>query len=302
MSRSLPLVALVTMLLVSLACTCLEARRVIPRRPTRVPSIHRSATWAQLQSELQTEVDSGLDEASLTSLENSVVSSQGAQCLLGQPRQCDTSSPVRVHLDIVIDQGTVGSTPYVGRVSIDLFNQTAPRTVNNFLTICAGNKPGFTYKGNRLHRIITGFMAQGGDITRGDGRGGRSIYGQTFRDETFACHHVCRGSLAMANAGRDTNGSQVSEEACHMNTHASSLQVASHSLAIAFSIRFDCCCVVTLSLQFFITFAPTAWLDGKHVVFGQVAEGWQTLNEMESAGTDNGSPTKSVTIKRCSIA
>jgi peptidylprolyl isomerase len=60
--------------------------------------------------------------------------------------------------------------------------------------------------------------------------------------------------------------------------------------------------LLSLCLQFFITFAPTAWLDGKHVVFGQVAEGWQTLNEMEAAGTDNGSPTKSVTMKRCSIA
>lgn len=165
MARSLVRVVLVVALVAALVAGSVDGRRPPASRRSRVPSIQRSATWAQLQSELQSEVDSGLDEASLSSLENSVVSSQGAQCLLSQPRQCDTANAVRVHLDMVIDQGTAGSTPYVGRLSIDLFNQTAPRTVLNFLTICAGSQKGLTYKGNRFHRIISGFMAQGGDMS-----------------------------------------------------------------------------------------------------------------------------------------
>jgi hypothetical protein len=122
----------------------------------RVPALPRSSTWAQLQSELQSEFDAGLDEAELASLEQSVVSREGAQCLLQQPRQCDTSAAVRVHLDIAIDAGTVGSRAQIGRVTLDLFNSTAPRTVANFLTICSGSKRGFTFRNNKFHRVITG--------------------------------------------------------------------------------------------------------------------------------------------------
>ena len=114
-------------------------------------------------------------------------------------------------------------------------------------------------QGSVFHRIIPGFMCQGGDFTRGNGTGGESIYGEKFEDENFTLTHTGPGILSMANAGPNTNGS-----------------------------------------QFFLCTAETGWLDGKHVVFGSVVEGYkEVVLAMERLGSESGSVAKRVAIADC---
>jgi peptidylprolyl isomerase len=124
-----------------------------------------------------------------------------------------TKANPRVWFDVEI-----GGKP-VGTVTFELFANVVPRTAENFRQLCTG-EGGSTKSGGRqgfkklhfansfFHRIIPGFMAQGGDFTKGNGTGGESIYGEKFADENFKLRHTEKHLLSMANAGKNTNGSQ----------------------------------------------------------------------------------------------
>ena len=109
----------------------------------------------------------------------------------------------RCFLDVTADDKPLG------RIVVELRPDVVPKTCENFRVLCTGERgTDLCYAGSPFHRIIQGFMVQGGDITKGDGTGGRSIYGARFADEGFALRHDRAGVLSMANAGPDTNGSQ----------------------------------------------------------------------------------------------
>lgn len=138
------------------------------------------------------------------------------------------------------------------RLVFALYNDSAPKTAENFRQLCSGEHEGLTargkpfhYKGSLLHRMIPGLMIQGGDFENANGTGGESIYSRRFEDENFREKIARRGLLCMANDGPNTNGS-----------------------------------------NFFVSFDAQDHLDRKHVVFGEVFSGMDLLADLEKLETN----------------
>lgn len=160
--------------------------------------------------------------------------------------------PSPMEEDVVLLQGKHMVTLHTskGDISLELNADLAPKTVTNFVTLA---EQGF-YDDLTFHRVIPGFMIQGGD-PKGDGTGGESIFGEIFEDEINETKLI-RGTIAMANRGPNTNGSQF------------------------FIVQAD----------------ATPWLDGRHTAFGKVTEGLDVVDAIVHLGDESGTPSEPVTF------
>lgn len=178
----------------------------------------------------------------------------------GNPKWNSQGQPLLMHPDPLL----------AGRLLIELYAGDCPKAVANFLCLCTGEKgkgkasgKPLHYKGCVFHRCIKGFVIQSGDIVKGDGSGGDSIYGGKFNDEKGGMRrkHDAIGVVGMANSGKNSNTS-----------------------------------------QFYITLAPAPQNDGKHIVIGRVIRGIEVLDRMnKEVATDDGRPALAALIADCGV-
>ncbi|KAG0741703.1 hypothetical protein G6F57_003683 [Rhizopus arrhizus] len=157
-----------------------------------------------------------------------------------------------------------------GIIEIELFEKDCPKTCENFVSLCKGGKIGKSskkplhYENTKMFRLVPGFVVQGGDVTRGDGSGGDSIYNGKFNDEKpgLAKKFDRKGLVAMANSGKNSNTS-----------------------------------------QFFITLGDKHSqfdkINGKYVIFGQVSKGFEVLDEINKVSETQEQPQETITITNC---
>jgi len=156
----------------------------------------------------------------------------------------------------------------IGRIQMELFSTITPKTAENFRALCTGEKGGgksgmdLHYKGSSFHRVMPDFMCQGGDFTRHNGTGGESIYGEKFDDEWYDNElFITHNSPGLLSMANSGK-----------NTNGS---------------------------QFFLTTKRCKWLDCRHVVFGQVEEGYDVVKAIEKVGSADGSTSDKVIIVDC---
>ncbi len=174
----------------------------------------------------------------------------------------------------------------MGDIKIKLFPEKAPKTVENFVT---HSKNGY-YNGLKFHRVINDFMIQGGD-PRGNGTGGESIWGGSFKDEFDPELHNLRGALSMANSGPNTNGSQffivqAREVPANMLEQMRDLEDNGFPADITAA---------------YAELGGTPWLDFRHTVFGQVTDGMDVVDKIAAVETNNDVPCEDVLIESVEI-
>lgn len=170
-----------------------------------------------------------------------------------------------------------------GDIEIRLFPDRAPKTVENFTTHADNGY----YDNGVFHRVIKDFMIQGGDPT-GTGRGGESIFGETFEDEFDAELRNFRGALSMANRGPGTNGSQFFLVTVPQVPAEVIGQMKEIGVAEGFSDEV---------IEAYEQHGGAYWLDGKHTVFGQIVGGMDVVDAISNLDTDAADrPKDEVTI------
>lgn len=185
---------------------------------------------------------------------------------------------------VASDEKSVEIVTNKGTIVLKLFPKLAPKAVGNFITHA---QTGY-YNGVTFHRVIDGFMIQGGDPT-GTGAGGESIYGKPFEDEFSPYLFNFRGALSMANAGPNTNGSQF-------------FIVQNKELNPVFKEQMEKAGYPQQAIDYYVENGGTPWLDFRHTVFGHVISGMDVVDDIAAVATDpQDKPLQDIVIKKINV-